>query len=109
MAANNLYPSNSSEESEAMAFTDSCEVSNLLFSVSRFDKSQPRFGIRIFEFGDRGGVFGVACHCWIFKLYPECGLAANLLSVRIVSVMLGKLMCKLANWPVSQQRTRVIS
>ena len=33
---------------------------------------------------------------WIFKPHLTCGLAANLLSVRIVSVMRNKLMYKLA-------------
>jgi hypothetical protein len=50
-------------------------------------------------------MFGGARHCWIFKPHPEYGLAANLLSVRIVSVMRDKLMRKLAG-PLSAGRQR---
>ena len=39
--------------------TDSREVGDLLFSASRFDKSRPRFGVKIFELGDRDRIFGI--------------------------------------------------
>ena len=41
-----------------------------------------------------------------FQATSECGLAANLLSIRIESVMRGKLTRKLTSWPASQQRAR---
>ena len=52
-------------------------------------------------------IFSGMCYCWIFKPYPKCGLAVNLLSIRIVSIMCNKLMRKLAGpLPAGRQRVR---